>query len=448
MVCKGLFACLRDQSSIESTWRETATRAETGSALARKPGANPRTRTLNSFVKVFMERVITNLRATFAGFVVAGCALILWFAFSRHKIATTFGVKTEWAMVICVVALMFAFAAIVLIRQMRGLSTDGDADAYYYLGFLYTLVTLIGTFAPLLSVEAKPTTQQVLGFFGLGLVTTFVGLAGRIFFLQANTAVALDAPDQLSAACLNAAAQLDMVTARLAHVAKDLDQIVTNSHQSVASALHKTAGAISAHTDRSHLEIASVSADAAKRIAALIEDSTANMLKAIGEVSRRLSELQLPDGLAGKELNAHIQQLATSIATAERGFTGLGDVVRDVGKAVPELVGAFGDVRMGAEAATAPLLAAAGHSEQLRSAVTKLVEAVEAAVSAEGRAREQQLSTGQKMTEGIAVISTYHDRLSQLSASLTQDLKASENAVRKVHQNLIEATEYLTQRVQ
>lgn len=391
--------------------------------------------------------IITNLRATFAAFVVAGCAVIAWFSL-RQDVPNTFGIKTQWAMVSCVLLVMALFAVVIVLRDIRGLATDGDADAYYYLGFIYTLATLIGTFAPLLNEGAKPTTQQVLGFFGLGLITTFVGLAGRILILQGDGAQIAGGPDRLSAACLTAAAQLDQVTKKLAYVAAGLDQIVTGSHQSITASLQKTASAISSHTDRAHAEVSSVTADAAKRITSLVEASSAQTLNSLEAISDRLTALRLPDAALGDNLTTRISRLTEAIEDVERGFTGLKEVVSAVEAGVPSLVVGIREVHTSASEATTPLAAVAEHAEEFRLAVERLTGALEHSLGSVRDAHARQGESAKQMSQGIEVISQYQTRLSELSQSLSADLKASEDAVRKVHQNLVDATEFITQRIQ
>src|SRR5437879_13490173 len=79
---------------------------------------------------------------------------------------------------------MIVYGVVLLIRSRTAFASETDGETFYYLGFIYTLATLVATFAPLLNSAERPESRQVLGFFGLGLITTFVGLAGRIVFAQ------------------------------------------------------------------------------------------------------------------------------------------------------------------------------------------------------------------------------------------------------------------------
>ncbi len=134
-----------------------------------------------------MQRLASNFRLIFAIFVVLGGAIIL--TLSTMARGAPERSQTHWIMMASVIGLMAVFGVVVWIRSKSQHASDFDAEAFYYLGFIYTLITLVATFTPLLAEGGTPSTKQVLGLFGLGLITTFVGLTGRVFFLQARAAL-------------------------------------------------------------------------------------------------------------------------------------------------------------------------------------------------------------------------------------------------------------------
>src|SRR5205814_6770228 len=87
-------------------------------------------------------------------------------------------------------------------------------------GFIYTLATLVATFAPLLNSTERPDIRHVLGLFGLGLSTTFVGLVGRIVFAQTSAEAAASPEDsarRLGDAYAEAAHAIERSTVRIVH---------------------------------------------------------------------------------------------------------------------------------------------------------------------------------------------------------------------------------------
>lgn len=79
------------------------------------------------------------------------------------------------------VLVMAVYAAIVFWSPRMRLNEDQAGDNLYYLGLLFTLVSL--AFA-LWSFTPDTGARQVIGSFGIGLSTTIVGLALRVFFNQ------------------------------------------------------------------------------------------------------------------------------------------------------------------------------------------------------------------------------------------------------------------------
>lgn len=60
-------------------------------------------------------------------------------------------------------------------------TTDNFADSFYYLGFLLTLVALIGTLYRMGGVGGEINLESVLANFAVALTTTLIGLAGRVW---------------------------------------------------------------------------------------------------------------------------------------------------------------------------------------------------------------------------------------------------------------------------
>src|SRR5689334_5517587 len=136
-------------------------------------------------------RLFASLPAIFIGFIAMGVSVILSFSWIYRDSP---GGAWHWTMIALVVGLMIVYGVALWIRSRTAHASEGDGETFYYLGFIYTLATLVATFAPLLNSSERPDSRQVLGFFGLGLITTFVGLAGRIVFAQASSG-ALASPE-------------------------------------------------------------------------------------------------------------------------------------------------------------------------------------------------------------------------------------------------------------
>ena len=80
------------------------------------------------------------------------------------------------------VGMMLVYALYVARSRRYLLREDQAGDNLYYLGFLYTLVSLAYSLSFFAGEEES--TQKILGNFGLALATTIVGLALRVMFIQ------------------------------------------------------------------------------------------------------------------------------------------------------------------------------------------------------------------------------------------------------------------------
>ena len=119
-----------------------------------------------------MDTMLRHFRWVFLGAVTSGTFAIFLLG------------ELHGAALFVALGIMVLFGLVVWNKVRSELASEGDADTFYYLGFLFTLATLVRAFWPympfFLSGNPGVTEAQVLGLFGLGLFTTFFGLAGRI----------------------------------------------------------------------------------------------------------------------------------------------------------------------------------------------------------------------------------------------------------------------------
>jgi len=66
------------------------------------------------------------------------------------------------------------------------LRLDRLGDNFYYLGFIYTLASMA---AALMQLRGQIEIQPILGSFGIALITTIVGVAGRVMFVQMRSEI-------------------------------------------------------------------------------------------------------------------------------------------------------------------------------------------------------------------------------------------------------------------
>jgi hypothetical protein len=76
---------------------------------------------------------------------------------------------------------MILYGAIAFRLPEVQVRTDRLGDNFYYLGFIFTLASLS---AALIQLRTTPNIEDLLGNFGIALITTVIGVAGRVLFVQ------------------------------------------------------------------------------------------------------------------------------------------------------------------------------------------------------------------------------------------------------------------------
>lgn len=79
------------------------------------------------------------------------------------------------------IALMLLYGVVAFQMPLVQMRLDRLGDNFYYLGFIYTLASL--TIA-LWQLRGGTRVDELLGSFGIALVTTIFGIAGRVLFAQ------------------------------------------------------------------------------------------------------------------------------------------------------------------------------------------------------------------------------------------------------------------------
>ena len=107
---------------------------------------------------------------TFAA--VFGFGLILWLKLQGHD--------PDWVAALAVTC-MVVYGVIAYRIPAVKLRRDRLGDNFYYLGFIYTLASMA---AALMQLRRGIEIEPILGSFGIALITTIVGVAGRVMFVQ------------------------------------------------------------------------------------------------------------------------------------------------------------------------------------------------------------------------------------------------------------------------
>lgn len=211
--------------------------------------------------------------------------------------------------------LMITYASIAWYGGMFRLHPDRLGDNCYYMGFLFTLASLT---AALLEVQARPVEargtllEALIGNFGIALLSTIVGIALRVVFIQMRREVE-EIEDQVRLELQEAAARLKD---QLGMAVIDMESFRLRTQQVLAERLNETSASF-AELQRQQAESLQQAAEAehvaadkfAATIGAAAESLSATLQRAETAMAAQLQTAT--DALA----NVH-QRIATNLESA------------------------------------------------------------------------------------------------------------------------------------
>jgi hypothetical protein len=281
-------------------------------------------------------RLVASLPSIFIGFIAAGVAVILTFSWAYR--GTPSGAR-HWTMIALVIGLMVVYGVVLWLRSRTAHASEGDGETFYYLGFIYTLATLVATFAPLLNSSERPDIRHVLGLFGLGLSTTFVGLVGRIVFAQTSAEAAASPEDsarRLGDAYAEAAHAIERSTVRIVHAQRRAEGHLNESYSGAIEAIHTLSARVTEQFDAMTKQVLNqfsaaierIGADAASTFAALHSRATREtegLAAGTNGALRTVTEQMVQDFTrlareSAAELTAFVRQAHGSVAGTLQEF--------------------------------------------------------------------------------------------------------------------------------
>jgi hypothetical protein len=206
------------------------------------------------------------------------------------------------------VALMLAYGAAAYRIPAVRLRLDRLGDNFYYLGFIYTLASLS---AALVQMRSGIEIEAVLGNFGVALITTIVGIAGRVVFVQMRSEID-DVEEVIRRDILEAAAALK---GQLSGAIQEFDTFRTGLRQITKETLEESADYGKAHIQK----IAAVAEAAAARINAAFDEKKSNgeglvkvnikLAAAVDNLISRMEKADLPTEQLTSRLNSFTSAL-------------------------------------------------------------------------------------------------------------------------------------------
>jgi methyl-accepting chemotaxis protein len=228
------------------------------------------------------------------------------------------------------VAAMIGYGFLAYQMPLVQMRLDRLGDNFYYLGFIYTLASLS---AALLQMRVDMNILPLIGSFGIALVTTIVGIAGRVLFVQLRSEID-DIEDRvrrdLAACSADLRAQLASSVREFETVRTSLLQTLSETVIACDNATKRQVERVDELTKRAADQISIAFADQ-RREAEKIGGLVTNIATVVHEASQRVATIELPSERLNQQLGNFTQEL-------EKQLRRLGATIDDVARsAVPQL---------------------------------------------------------------------------------------------------------------
>jgi hypothetical protein len=380
---------------------------------------------------------------------------------------------------------MVAYATVVQTSGTGRLRADQAGDNCYYLGLIYTLISL--AYAIFFFDPAATATTVVQGF-GIALATTIMGLILRVFFNQSRVDLVQTedtARIELAEAAGRLKAELQGITVSMSDYGRETRQALEELRTQVVDALvdvqaeaikaisaTSTAAteAISAASTSSREAVASMSAEATEaitqqsaeavararrlstatdKVVASIEqhaEAMGGIEKASGAIAAGLASLEVAADRTQQNLG-HLSQRAEGISAAQSSLARTGDDLRAAVSALVEQVKGFDATATRFDAAVMARLAdltevPSGMASRTADAFARASNAMEQQIASISKAQQDLADEIARRTGESAAVLDRHN------VELEQHLNRSRTNVTRVHDALVEMTGTLVARVQ
>lgn len=320
--------------------------------------------------------------------------------------------------------------------------TDQFADSLYYLGFLMTIIALVAALVPYSTNLSAISAEAVLSRFGIALLTTLVGLGGRVFYSQFSAT-----PEQADA---DAQASLMEITQSFVTELVISTESIQNLRIKVEEEINALKATMSEHikevTETSTKEINKVAETSSAVTERVIED----VRGAINHIVSEMNAIEISPDILTSSLNSSLSgvtsqvgELAKMIGKMKGALTRSQEKWEAHSEQLGHLIDALRTVQgIGTSFAESEkrIMAVSGALERLREQVTVLEEGSKAA------AKELSENVGHAKSVRVQLEKELLT-VADLRKELVEEIGAASKASSAMYQAIIDGSAFLVRQL-
>jgi len=342
---------------------------------------------------------------------------------------------------------IYTFSAVTQ-RQADQRLREEFADSLYYLGFIFTLLSLVAALLLKTLMVGAITANDILGQFGVALVTTAAGLIGRTYLLQFRPeSDALSAVDE---ATQDAGSRL---ATRMREFAADLDTLRDEYSQTLGKLRATTIGELETVRARSTEEIKASAAaqtqavqDMATEALNNVRELTKSSVATVTTLERALKGLVINGEAIEKRIDAAFVPLHARVIALANELEGSLGALRDAGEPWQRVGGAITQSADGLER-LARSSAAAGELQQRVEELGRVVASVSGAFSGAGvatdAAAQQVVAAANSLAPAAAGMRTGTEEIGALLVRLRAEMEAFSTMTGHLQTSIVEGANFL-----
>lgn len=381
------------------------------------------------------------------------------------------------AAIVCTLSAMVGYIVWIFWRERRRKDYEKYADSVYYLGFMLTLIALLVALWGMGSAETS--LIDLVQKFGLGLSTTLLGLAGRIWMLEFGKnpeEIQKEVTIKLQESAQDLSLQLHQGQRILKNAYEDLSKQALEQQSVITNLVRETAQEFSIEiksitseirksAEETAIHIGTVTSNSAKELEgsakAMIDAMKGNADKLHGVFSEEMALIQgtlksfraavngirIPPDLFEKKLTSAMEgarksfeKLDAVVTAGTAAATGVEVALKATKSSAAEAAAYFSEVKQTAEALSTT-------KEQIISLTIAISNFDAGLQKLENRMNDQ---IAQQITSTSQLQEIYAEQVravKELREKLEEDIKASTHAVNQVHEELTRNARFIVDKL-